>query len=145
MPFNFRSYCLMFITILEVLLECCKHFLPNFSRDVCTWFSIFPTAWIFLLIYKVSHGRVARNPPANVGDIREAALILGQTIPVVWNGNLLWYFCLENDMCQVARIGERSPEWWWLKDKEWKSHENITKEGPRTRVRTSGRTISTPG
>ena len=33
----------------------------------------------------------------------------------------------------------------WLKDKEGKAHKNRTKEGPRTGVRTSGRTDSTPG
>ena len=121
MPFNFSSYCLTFLTILEVLLECCKHFLPNFGMDLCTWFSTFPAAWIFLLIYKVPHGTAVRNPPANAGDTRDAALILGQTTPGVGNGNLLWYFCLENYMCLVVRIGDRSPKWQWLKDKEGKN------------------------
>ena len=46
---------------------------------------------------------------------------------------------------QVVKIGKRSPKWWWLKDKEGKAHENRTNEGPRARVRTSGRTNSTPG
>ena len=41
--------------------------------------------------------------------------------------------------------GKRSSKWWWLKDKEEKSHENRTKEGPRAGVRTSGRISSTPG
>ena len=46
---------------------------------------------------------------------------------------------------QVVRIGNRSPEWRWLKDKEGKAHENRTKEVPRTGVRTSGRANCTPG
>ena len=51
----------------------------------------------------------------------------------------------ELGQCQVVRIGNRSPEWPWLKDKEVKSLENRTKEGLKTGVRTSGRTNSTPG
>ena len=47
--------------------------------------------------------------------------------------------------CWVVRIGNRSPEWPWRKDKEGKSPESRTKEGPRTRVSTSGRINSTPG
>ena len=44
-----------------------------------------------------------------------------------------------------SRIGNRSPEWQWLTDKEGKACENRTEEGPRTGVRTSGRTSSSPG
>ena len=29
--------------------------------------------------------------------------------------------------CQVVRIGKRSPEWWWLKDKEGKSPGKLNK------------------
>ena len=36
----------------------------------------------------------------------------------------------------LGRIGKRSPKWRWL---------NKNKEGPQTRVKTSGRTNSTPG
>ena len=45
----------------------------------------------------------------------------------------------------VVRIGKRSPEWQRLKDKEGESHDSGTKEGLRTRVRTSGKTNSPPG
>ena len=52
-------------------------------------------------------------------------------------------------LCQVVRIGKRSPKWGWLKDKEGKSprkqNKGRSKKGPRTGVRTSGRTNSTPG
>ena len=41
-------------------------------------------------------------------------------------------------------IGKSSPEWWWLKD-TGKVDKNRTKESPRTRMRISGRTNSTPG
>ena len=47
--------------------------------------------------------------------------------------------------CQVGRIGKRSPKWRWLKDKEGKTREYRTKEGPRTGVRTSGEKNNTPG
>ena len=40
---------------------------------------------------------------------------------------------------------KRSPKWPWLKDKEGKAHTNRTKVGPRTGVRTSGKTKNTPG
>ena len=32
-----------------------------------------------------------------------------------------WASHLLRGKCQVVRIGKRSPEWWWLKDKEGKS------------------------
>ena len=47
--------------------------------------------------------------------------------------------------CWVGRTGKRSPKWRWLKDKKGKARTNRTKEGPRTRVRTSGKTNNTPG
>ena len=47
--------------------------------------------------------------------------------------------------CWIVRIRKRSPEWQWLKDKEGKSPQDRTKEGLKTRVRTSGKTNSTPG
>ena len=46
--------------------------------------------------------------------------------------------------CQVGRIGKRRPKWRRLKDKG-KARENRAKEGPRTGVRTSGKTNSPPG
>ena len=48
---------------------------------------------------------VAKNPPANAGDIREAGLIpgLGRS-PGGGHGNPLWYACLENPMDRGA---------WW--------------------------------
>ena len=55
---------------------------------------------------------------------------------------IISYILFQNS-CQVVKIGKRSPEWCWIKDKEGKRHENRTKEGPRVRVRTSGRTNST--
>ena len=54
-------------------------------------------------------------------------------------------FTFKQGDCQVVRIGNRSPEWWWLKDKEGKSPQKQNKGLPRTRVRTSGTTNSTPG
>ena len=56
-----------------------------------------------------------------------------------------WASHLLRGECQVVRIGKKSPKWWWLKDLEGKAHENRTKEGLRTRVRTSGKTNNTPG
>ena len=53
------------------------------------------------------------------------------------------YFLL--NMCQVVRIGKRNPEWLWLKDKEGENPQKQKKEGPRTRVRTTGKTNSPPG
>ena len=44
-------------------------------------------------------------------------------------------------MCKVVRIGKKSPKWRWLKDLEGKARENRTKEGPRTGVRTSAKTM----
>ena len=44
----------------------------------------------------------------------------------------------------VVRIGKRSPEWQWLKDKG-KALENRTKEGLETGVKTSDKTNSPPG
>ena len=55
-----------------------------------------------------------------------------------------WASHLLRGECQVVRIGKRSPKWWWLKDLEGKARESRTKEGPRTGVRTSGKT-NTPG
>ena len=46
--------------------------------------------------------------------------------------------------CEVGRIGEKGPKWRWLKDLEGKARENRTKEGPRTGVRTSGKTNNAP-
>ena len=45
----------------------------------------------------------------------------------------------------VGRIGKRSPKWRWPQTRKRKARENGTKEGPRTRVRTSGKTKNTPG
>ena len=60
-----------------------------------------------------------------------------------------WASHLLRGECQVVRIGNRSPKWRWLKDKEGKSlgkqNKGRSKGGLRTRVRTSGRTNSTPG
>ena len=42
---------------------------------------------------------VAKNPPANAGDIRDVGSILGLgRSPGEINGNLLQYSCLENPM-----------------------------------------------
>ena len=46
--------------------------------------------------------------------------------------------------CEVVRIGKKSPKWPWLKDLEGKARENRTKKGPRTGVRTSGKTNNAP-
>ena len=56
-----------------------------------------------------------------------------------------WASHLLRGECQIVRIGKRSPEWQWLKTRKGKGHENRIKEGPRTGVRTSCRTNSTPG
>ena len=93
-------------------------------------------------------GSVVKNPPANTGDtglIPESGRPLGEG-----NGNPLQYSCLGNPMergawwatahgvrksqtqlkqlsmsplskCYVVRIGNRSPKWPWLQDKEGKS------------------------
>ena len=45
----------------------------------------------------------------------------------------------------LGRTGKRSPKWWWPQTRKGKAHENETKEGPRTGVRTSGKTNNTPG
>ena len=47
--------------------------------------------------------------------------------------------------CQVSRIGKRSQTGGGQKTKKGKVHKNRTKEGPRTGVRTSGKTSSPPG
>ena len=39
-----------------------------------------------------------------------------------------WASHLSRGECQVVRIGKRSPEWWWLKDKEGK-HPQKQKKG----------------
>ena len=59
--------------------------------------------------------------------------------PKNWASHLLW------GEGEVVRIGKKSPKWRWLKDLEGKARENRTKEGPRTGVRTSGKTNNTPG
>ena len=42
---------------------------------------------------------MVKNPPANVGDIRDTGLISGSArSPGRGNGNLLQYSCLENPM-----------------------------------------------
>ena len=42
-------------------------------------------------------GIVVKNPPANVGDVRDMGSILGSgRSPGVGNGNPLQYFCLGN-------------------------------------------------
>ena len=42
---------------------------------------------------------MVKNPPANVGDIRDAGLISGSgRSPRVGSGNILQYSCLENSM-----------------------------------------------
>ena len=42
---------------------------------------------------------MAKNPPANAGDIRDADSITGlERSPGEGNGNSLWYSCLENSM-----------------------------------------------
>ena len=49
---------------------------------------------------------VAKNPPANAGDIRDADSIPGSgKSPGGGNGNTLQYSCLENSMDRVA---------WWV-------------------------------
>ena len=53
-----------------------------------------------------------------------------------------WASHLLRGECYVVRIGEKSPNWQWLKDLEGKARENGKKEGPRTRVRTSGERTS---
>ena len=46
---------------------------------------------------------VVKNPPANVGDIREASLITGsRRSPGGGHGNPLSYSCLENPMDRGA-------------------------------------------
>ena len=46
---------------------------------------------------------VAKNPPANAGDIRDVGSILGLgRSPGEINGNLLQYSCLENPMDRGA-------------------------------------------
>ena len=46
---------------------------------------------------------LVKNPPANVGDLREAGLIPGSgRSPRVGNGYLLQYSCLENPMDRGA-------------------------------------------
>ena len=56
-----------------------------------------------------------------------------------------WASHLLRGECSVGRTGERSPKWRWPQTRKGKAHENETKEGPRTRVRTSGKTSNTPG
>ena len=47
---------------------------------------------------------VVKNPPANAGDLREAASIPGSgRSSGEENGNLLQYSCLENSMDRGAR------------------------------------------
>ena len=42
---------------------------------------------------------VVKNPPANVGDVRDMGSISGSgSSPGGGNGNTLQYFCLENPM-----------------------------------------------
>ena len=49
------------------------------------------------------HSLVVKNLPANAGDIRDAALILGsERSPGEGNGNPLQNFCLENPMDRGA-------------------------------------------
>ena len=45
----------------------------------------------------------------------------------------------------LGRTGKRSPKWWWPQTRKGIARENETKEGPRTGVRTSGKTNNTPG
>ena len=46
---------------------------------------------------------LVKNPPANAGDIRDAATIPGsERSPGGGDGNLLQYFCLENPMDRGA-------------------------------------------
>ena len=48
---------------------------------------------------------VVKNPPANEGDLRDVGSILGSgKCPVVGNGNLPQYSCLENSLERRA---------WW--------------------------------
>lgn len=79
MPFNFRAYCLTIMTVLEVLLECCKHFLLNIGIDVCTLFSTIPITSLFLLIYK---GLIQKmhNYRLNIRNIME----------YIWLQNTTW-------------------------------------------------------
>ena len=56
-----------------------------------------------------------------------------------------WASHLLRGECSVGRTGERSPKWRWPQTRKGKAHENETKEGPRTGVRTSGKTNTTPG
>ena len=56
-----------------------------------------------------------------------------------------WASHLLRGECQVGRTGKRSPKWWWPQKRQGKARKNQTKEGPRTRVRTSGRTTLLAG
>ena len=87
-------------------------------------------------------GKMVTSPVATVALKREVlpfpqAWSHSQLFPVSWPRLMLFQM--------LGRIGKRSPKWRWLKDKEGKARGNRTKEGPRTRVRTSGKTNNTPG
>ena len=87
-------------------------------------------------------GKMVTSPVATVALKREVlpfpqAWSHSQLFPVSWPRLKLFQM--------LGRIGKRSPKWRWLKDKEGKARGNRTKEGPRTRVRTSGKTNNTPG
>ena len=87
-------------------------------------------------------GKMVTSPVATVALKREVlpfpqAWSHSQLFPVSWPRLMLFQM--------LGRIGKRSPKWRWLKDKEGKARGNRTKEGPRTRVRTSGKANNTPG
>ena len=87
-------------------------------------------------------GKMVTSPVATVALKREVlpfpqAWSHSQLFPVSWPRLMLFQM--------LGRIGERSPKWRWLKDKEGKARGNRTKEGLRTGVRTSGKTNNTPG
>ena len=86
-------------------------------------------------------GKMVTSPVATVALKREVlpfpqAWSHSQLFPVSWPRLMLFQM--------LGRIGERSPKWRWLKDKEGKARGNRTKEGLRTGVRTSGKTNNTP-
>ena len=57
------------------------------------------------LVIQFPGGAIVKKLPANAGDARDIALILGSgRSPGVGNGNLLPYSCLENSMDSRA---------WW--------------------------------
>ena len=65
----------------------------------------FPTLVFYIYIFRASQvALVVKNPPANVGDLRDVGSIpwLGQS-PAGGNDNSLQYSCLDNSMDRNAR------------------------------------------